>query len=187
MCCFHCVYSDTRSIKRADQLVAESIQKRAPFCKDFLLLLMTTLYVAIKVGRKPPSSVSGCSAYDLPHWAGDTWRQTLALINLLPQQNQPLLPLVSLRAWPHRCLQTKGRGPRTPLALIVTRWNICFSCQSPRGPERDLFNYFFLFVKEARLYVELQCESAAEDVVTGSELVETHVDVPRLKVSLFQK
>jgi len=31
------------------------------------------------------------------------------------------------------------------------------------------------------------CESAAEDVVTGSELVETHAEVPGLKVFLFQK
>lgn len=30
-------------------------------------------------------------------------------------------------------------------------------------------------------------ESAVEDVVTASELVETHVDVPGLKVFLFQK
>lgn len=32
-----------------------------------------------------------------------------------------------------------------------------------------------------------ECESAVEDVVTGSEWVETHVDVPGLKVFLFQK
>lgn len=64
--------------------------------------------------------------------------------------------------------------------------HLLFMPVTPRAREGFFFNYFFWFVKEGRLYVELQCESAAEDVVTGSELVETHVDVPRLKVSLFQ-
>lgn len=46
---------------------------------------------------------------------------------------------------------------------------------------------FILKEKKSRLYAELQSESAVEDVVTGSELVEAHVDVPGLRVFFFQK
>lgn len=181
----HCFYSDTWNIKTPNPLMAESTQKRVSFCKKSLLLQMTALHVWIKVGRKPPSSVSGCHEYDLPHWVGNIWRQTLALISLLPQQNQPWLPLVSLISTGMASLEPADEAPGFALALIVTRWKICFSCQSPRRPERDSLNCCFCKRRQT-VCRAAECESAVGDVVTGSKLVETHVDVPGLKVFLFQ-